>query len=132
MIQWTADLATGIALIDEQHRGLYATVAKLHQAMRQGRMEVVPEVLEALQAYVGTHFATEEGEMEAAGYPGLAAHRDAHQAFVVEFLKHRAALARGATASGVVALSAWLGEWLRDHVRRVDGEMARFLRTRNG
>jgi hemerythrin len=127
-VQWTEDLATGVDRIDEQHRELYAQVAALHQAMRGGQLGRVPAIVEFLQRYALEHFATEEREMAAAAYPDLAEHRRLHQQFVGEFLRHKALLASGIAPSAVVALSQWLTDWLRDHVRRVDGAMARHLR----
>lgn len=127
-VQWTEDLATGVARIDEQHRELYRQVAALHEAMRAGHLAEVPAIVDFLQRYALEHFATEEREMAAAGYPGLAAHARLHQRFVDDFLRHKAVLVGDVAPSAVVALSHWLGEWLREHVRQVDGEMARFLR----
>lgn len=127
-VQWTDDLATGIERIDQQHRELYQRVAALHEAMRSGRLADVPAIVEFLQRYALEHFATEEREMAAAAYPGLGQHRRLHQRFVDDFLRHKALLAAGLTPTAVVNLSQWLGEWLRDHVRSVDGEMAQFLR----
>lgn len=129
MIQWTQDLATGIERIDEQHRELYARIDALHDAMRAGRLEEVPAVLEYLGRYATEHFATEEAHMAAEGYPGLELHRAAHLAFVAEFERQRAACQASRHARPVVELSGWLADWLRDHVRRVDGELARFLRA---
>lgn len=131
-VQWTEDLATGIDQIDAQHRALYQQVAALHEAMRTSRLDQVPAVVEFLQRYALEHFATEEREMAAAAYPGLAEHRRLHQRFVDEFLRQRALLDAGITPSAVVDLSQWLTDWLRDHLRRVDAEMARHLRAAAG
>jgi len=128
-VQWTEDLATGIEKIDGQHRELYQQVAALHEAMRAGRMAEVPAIVEFLQRYALEHFATEEREMYDAGYPGLGQHKRLHQRFVDDFLRHKAVLEGRIAPSAVVALSQWLGEWLRDHVRTVDADMARYLRT---
>lgn len=128
-VTWTEDLATGVERIDGQHRELYQRVAALHDAMRAGRLDEVAQLLEYLQRYALEHFASEEREMAAAAYPGLHQHRRLHQGFVTEFLRHKALLAAGVTASGVVALSQWLGAWLREHVRSVDAELARYLRA---
>ena len=127
-IQWTEDLATGVEAIDDQHRELYATVASLHAAMRRGMQDEIPNILAFLEQYVTQHFALEEREMAKAGYPGLQAHQEAHQAFITEFLRQKSRLAVAAN-SDIMELSSWLGAWLRDHVRGVDGEMARFLGT---
>jgi hemerythrin-like metal-binding protein len=127
-IEWSEELATGITLIDDQHRELYANVARLHAVMKERRLGELPDILHFLQGYALEHFATEVAAMESARYPGLADHTAAHDAFVGEFLRHRDRLTAAPTAGHVMDLSAWLGLWLRDHVRRVDGEMARFLR----
>jgi hemerythrin len=127
-VRWTEDLATGIERIDDQHRELYDQVAALHEAMRANRLDRVPEVVEFLQRYALDHFALEEREMEAAAYPGLPEHRVIHQRFVEDFLRQKALLAARITPTAVIDLSRWLTDWLRDHVRRVDGDMARHLR----
>lgn len=129
-IQWTEDLAVGIEEIDTQHRELYSNVAALHEAMREHRLERVPDILEFLQRYALEHFATEERHMAAMGYPHLAEHRAAHREFVAEFLRHKASCAAGGVRpSAVVELSDWIGRWLREHVRKVDGRMGRHLRA---
>jgi len=131
--QWTEDLAIGIDAIDAQHRELYAAVDALHTAMRAHRLDKVGPVLAYLQRYVVDHFAAEEREMEAARYPGLRNHRSAHRSFVKAFVERKAQFdEHGATPSLVVDISSWLGEWLRDHVRGVDGEMGRYLRSLHG
>ena len=129
--QWTEDLATGIDLIDDQHRELYRQVSLLHEAMRANALDRVTATFEFLQAYVQDHFATEEREMAQAGYPALPEHVELHRAFVADFLAFRARVeAQSITPSIVVDLSAWLGAWLGAHVRKVDGAMARYLQQR--
>ena len=129
-VQWTDDLATGIAKIDAQHRELYRAVSSLHEAMRQDRLDEVPVTLEFLGSYVVEHFATEEEEMAQASYPDLAGHHAIHREFVEEFLRYQQRFeVEGVTASLVVELSHWLVEWLRNHVRRTDGAMALYLRA---
>jgi hemerythrin len=128
-IEWTSDLATGIESIDAEHRELYAQVAALHAAMRSGRLGEVTGIMDFLQRYATQHFANEEATMAAAGYPGAGEHEQHHQAFVKDFLAMRAGLeSNGITASRVIDLSTWLGQWLRQHVRGVDLELARYLR----
>jgi hemerythrin len=128
MIEWTEELSTGVEGVDGQHRELYATVARLHAAMRCRRLEEIPSILEFLERHAREHFALEEHVMEQASYGGLEAHRAAHQGFVREYHEMCSALAQPPAPSAVLELSTWLGAWLRDHVRRMDGEMARFLR----
>jgi len=128
-IHWTEELATGVERIDGQHRALYDQVATLHEAMRSHHLERIPGVLDGLQRYALEHFADEEREMAARAFPRLAQHRVLHRTFVEEFLRHRAALSAGVSLSGVVGLSVWLTDWLRDHVRREDGQFAEWVRS---
>jgi hemerythrin len=68
--------------------------------------------------------------MASARDPHVEEHRAAHRAFVGDFLRHRAACAPATIRpSAVVELSDWLGRWLREHVRKVDGRMGRHLRA---
>lgn len=130
-IEWTEDLATGIEAIDEQHRELYRQVAALHAAMKAGSLDRVHGLLDYLRRYSVEHFATEEEAMRTARYPAaaLGAHRAAHRRFVDDFEAHAERATERLSPAVVVELSSWLSGWLRDHVRRVDGEMARFLRA---
>lgn len=129
-VQWTDDLAIGIAKIDAQHRELYRAVASLHEAMRQHRLDEVPITLEFLASYISEHFAEEEQEMAQASYPDLEEHRAIHRGFVEEFTRFRDRFeVEGVSPSLVVELSHRLVDWLRDHVRRIDGEMGRYLRA---
>jgi len=127
-VEWTDDLATGVERIDQQHQELYRQVARLHEAMRAGRLDEVPSIVEFLQRYALEHFAAEEREMVASGYLGLSQHRRLHQRFVEDFLRQKALLAAEVTPTAVVTLSQWLTGWLRDHVRSVDVDLARHLR----
>ena len=130
MSQWSDDLAIGVEPVDAQHRLLYEKVAELREAMRANALDRVPAILGFLEAYALRHFAAEERLMEDRGYPGLAGHRALHDEFTREYLRLKPGLVPVPRPSAVVELSDWLGAWLRDHVRRADGEMGRFLRAR--
>lgn len=130
-LSWTTDLATGIHDIDEQHRDLFANVAALRDSMRIGSTAAAARTMNFLERYTVDHFASEERWMERTGYPGLEAHRAAHQALVAEFVKRKGILAaKGPTASLVIDLSDWLGAWLHEHVAGPDRVMATYLREK--
>ncbi len=129
-VTWTQDLAIGIRAIDEQHRDLFANIAALRDSMRLGNSSGAVATMRFLERYVHDHFTAEERWMEAADYPALADHRAQHQLFTAEFRRRMADFkARGPTASLVIELSDWLGEWLRDHVSKVDVKMGQYLRA---
>ncbi len=125
------ELSIGIQELDDQHRALYAEIDKLRDAMRAHDLDHAVRVTDYLREYVNVHFATEERLMIEAGYPGFPEHLARHEEFRKDLRAYLARLSRtGATAAAVVELSHWLTEWLREHIRKVDVEMARFLRSR--
>lgn len=125
------DLGIGIQELDDQHRALYAEINRLHDAMKANELEKVLPTADYLVKYANEHFAAEEKLMIEAGYPGFPAHLAHHAAFKHDLERWRSRLAKdGPTPSLVVELSSWLANWLRDHIRKVDAQMAKFLRAR--
>jgi hemerythrin len=123
---WTPELATGNALVDEQHRQLFQRFNDLHEAIgRQAGTAEVGRVLSAMAAYVVAHFRMEEMLMTAAKYPGLEAHRAAHDVMRVQVEN----LVDQFKAKGLdpLALLQVLGRWLVGHVQKDDMAMAAFL-----
>jgi hemerythrin len=130
---WTEELATGVEKLDQQHRDIFRAAAGLREAAATGRLERVPALVEAVRHYALEHFATEEREMVARHYPGLAVHRKLHKGFVDDFVRYRALLdAGGPTPALVAELARWLSTWLHDHVALVDAQLASFLRAPAG
>ena len=77
--EWGPDLEIDHGPIDADHRQLVELVNELHTATSQGQgQEVVASVMERLISYTRQHFTREEQGMEAAAFPGLAAHREKH------------------------------------------------------
>jgi hemerythrin len=125
------ELLIGIRELDDQHRAFYAEIEKLHSAMKAHRLEHVVGMAGYLVDYATVHFEAEERMMIDAGYPGFPEHLVRHGEFKRALVAWRSRLAtEGPTASLVVELSSWLTGWLRDHIRRVDAELADFLRRR--
>jgi hemerythrin len=129
--QWTDDLLTGIADIDEQHKELFRRLNALSDActQQQGRKEIARYV-DFLMEYVAYHFTAEEREMTTHRYPGLADHENEHE----EFKKQINALSRDLRVSGasheLIQVALWTSaEWLANHVKGTDREMAEFLKT---
>ncbi|MGC4000178.1 MAG: hemerythrin domain-containing protein [Anaeromyxobacter sp.] len=127
--EWTEDLSSGVADIDGQHRELYRLVGTLREAMKQRALEQVPAILAGLRRYTAQHFAAEEAEMELARDPYREAHARLHRAFADQYFHQVRALNEAPSLSGVLELASWLSAWLREHVREVDGPMARRIRA---
>ena len=126
-IEWTKDLETGVALIDEQHKELFDRVNKLLAASSQGRgKEEVGSLLGFLEEYVVTHFADEEKLQQESGYPEFAAHKRLHDGFKNELAKD--VEAGGPTLRSVVLTIKIVVDWLMKHIAQVDKTFGKYLR----
>jgi hemerythrin len=129
-IEWTKDLETGVALIEEQHKELFDRVNKLLAASSQGRgKEEVGSLLGFLEEYVVTHFADEEKLQQESGYPEFAAHKRLHDGFKNELAKLKEEFeAAGPTLRFVVLTNKIVVDWLMKHIAQVDKTFGKYLR----
>lgn len=124
---FSEELLTGDAVIDEQHRELFATARRLDEAIEAGRgNETVETILEELLGYAAVHFRDEEALMARIEYPGLDSQQAAHAAFATDASRMAADWMAGRGVSSA-ELSAHLSNWLERHVQTVDLLLARFL-----
>lgn len=123
---WNPDLLIGNSQIDDQHKRIFQILDKLIGAIAEhkGHHEV-GRVLASASLFVAAHFKLEEDLMAQFGYPGLAAHRNAHEAvrIQVEGLVDRFH-GGGLDALELARFMEW---WLQDHVQRQDRPLAKFL-----
>lgn len=118
-IEWSAALETGVPAMDAQHRELI----RLIQAMvaHHERGSIYSEMLVTYKELVGwavKHFDDEEAFQESIDFPGLKAHRIAH-----DKLKGRAVEYLNQLESGtvdVVSLINFLSNWLTNHIIKMD------------
>lgn len=117
-MQWTDDLATGIQVIDEQHKRIVDYINELHRVRETGNSSEVHQVLEGLLDYTITHFHFEEELQQKANYPFLRAHQRVHEIFM-----KRVAAFRERANSGedvVPELLSMLKVWLSSHIKGDD------------
>lgn len=80
---WEETYASGIALIDAQHKRLFSLASALMSTLAADRP--LPEVslrLETLLAHTAQHFHDEEALLREGQYPGLAEHAETHVALL--------------------------------------------------
>lgn len=128
--QWGNDMAIDNGLIDQDHQQLVEQVNTLHTATSEGRgHEVVGSLLEDIIRDTLSHIRHEEQQMEALGYPHLDEHKKGHERFVADLQQLRQRYQAGAIT--VAAQLSWLlRDWLSIHIRRLDKELARFIRQK--
>ncbi len=129
-IQFTDDLKTYIVSIDAQHQELFRVTNELLEACREGKgVERISEVINFLDNYVKTHFKNEENYMLKYNYPGYDFHKIQHEFFIKKSMEMKEYLDKhGATLSFTINVSNTIVNWLVNHIRQVDREMANFLK----
>jgi hemerythrin len=131
-VKWTEELSVGIDVIDTQHKELFSTAESLLAAAERGVGQgEVTKVVAFLEEYVETHFQTEEMYMKRYSYPDYAPHKIEHTGFVNEFYDLRQELDNdGVSPDLTVRLADWVGDWLVNHIGRMDKALGTFLKER--
>jgi hemerythrin len=120
-VEWTPALETGVEMIDEQHRRLFALINALHEATlaRDGEDDAVADALYELADYVTEHFDDEEALMASHAYAELPAHHEMHQRLSQKTLGYMAKFVNGEEVSPR-ELAEFLGSWLQNHILEQD------------
>lgn len=133
-LNWSDSWALGIEQIDEQHKGLVATINRLEEAIVANEPLAVAEVLERLATYVAEHFGCEEALLAKAGFDELATHRKGHRGFV----RRSMAFQRDARDGGMIVAQevlVFLQSWLVQHIQVSDrayaDQVRRYLAQQN-
>lgn len=132
--QWSEELATGIAKIDDQHKEIIKMVNEFHDALSKGKgKEAVGKTINFLSDYVVDHFKAEEKLMLDSGFPGYVIHKSQHEQFIKEFgdiVKE----VNAATATSFLAIRVQrsIVQWLINHIMDVDKRMAKYVITKTG
>ena len=129
-VEFTDDLVTGVADIDRHHRALISWANRLFEAEdTRSEERMVERTMTALVDYIAYHFAAEEEVMERLGYDGLKAHREQHQRLSREAERLSRDIAGvKILKSTVLELHFFVEDWIRQHIKHVDGAFARFVR----
>lgn len=127
LLAWNDNFSVGVNTIDQQHSGLFAVVNELHTAMMKGQTKtVIGALLDKLVKYTREHFAHEERMMEAAKYPGLAAHKAHHAELTKQVGDFMARYKRGDGTLNIELLR-FLSDWLTKHIQKEDKEYSPWL-----
>jgi len=105
---------------DVQHQQLFEILELINHA------DSGPDIVLRLQQYTETHFTLEERYMEAVAYPGMDAHKRAHDVFRDEIATLLESGEEIDDCSRQV-ISTYLTEWLKRHVFGTDKELEAFI-----
>lgn len=131
VFEWTERLSVGVETIDAQHRELFAAINALLREEGGAALEEVPMIVTFLEDYVTNHFGLEEVYMRRLSYPDFPAHKGEHVSFIKDFYDLRDELdANGLTPELADRMGRFCGDWLVNHVGKVDKALGAFLREK--
>ena len=126
MPTWNPSLATGVTVIDSQHKELFNRADALLAGMRAGKPAAeLGQMVQFLADYCRTHFSSEERLMRDRKYTGAAEHLKQHAIFnekfnaLVEQFRQK-----GASPTVAIGLQRLICEWLVTHIGTVDKKLA--------
>lgn len=123
---WSQKLATGNAIIDEQHKILFDRINDLLDACARGkgRSEIASAVA-FLADYTREHFDDEEGLQQQYNYPDRVNHKKYHEGFKKIVREIGMQLEKeGPTVALVAKVNSSIGDWLVNHIEREDVKVA--------
>lgn len=121
-IAWNDSLATGVRLIDVQHKYLIDIINELAEAIETGQTgSSVRKILNLLKYYTEWHFGREELCMEKYHCPAAAANKAAHGVFMETFEGFQNDY-RASGDSEDIARRMYdeLTLWLVNHIQKID------------
>ena len=129
-IEWTPGLATGIELVDTQHKMLLDKLNDISEAIeKQQGTDVIIKTLDFMMDYTDFHFTDEEKHMKEHKYPRLDYHKKMHQEFVDTLNKMITEFKEdGATERLAESVNIYLFNWLVTHIKGVDGAYGKYLK----
>lgn len=132
MYHTIADLETGVALLDEQHKQLFNLSEQAHTLLKDEntlyKFDDLKIILKGLREYSFEHFREEEAYMDAFSYSQADTHKKLHLGFVEKLDEMYAEVERislGNQDSILLELWDYLAKWLENHILTVDKEMVR-------
>lgn len=127
---WKPDLSVFVETIDDQHKELFRRLDRFMASVLEGEgKHQVGQMLKFLTDYCVVHFGTEELHMQKHDYPHYAVHKKAHERLTNDVLSIDAQMEEGVTSQHVIGLINQLGEWVTDHIEKMDKALGAYLRS---
>lgn len=130
LVSWGDKYATGIPLIDNQHRELVNLTNELYKACRGGNAAIgaaFKETMSRMVKYVSFHFSTELKLLEEIGYPDYREHKAEHTKLINDILE-AAKDFDGGKKFVPFYFTSTLKDWVFGHIAVSDKKYAFFVR----
>jgi hemerythrin-like metal-binding protein len=129
LFAWNDAYLLGLALVDNEHRALFAIADQLNEAISRGEGTwAVKNLAVRLVSAITTHFEHEEALMHHYRYPDMDDHADEHRVMAERMLKMKKLLDAGALTIPPDTLP-FLRNWMDRHIRKFDQPTVRHIRA---
>jgi len=130
LVDWGEDLETGWSFMDEGHRRFVELLNRLHRASRDGTgNDAVSSTVSELATVMNAHLDKEETAMLQSRYPLFSDHKMQHDYMRLKLKELERDIGAG-TQITAAELIDHLMNWLAQHTRRHDRDLARHLAKR--
>lgn len=126
MLQWSDDLAVGVAFIDHDHEDFVTLV----NAAAAASDTDFPAAFRALAEHTRAHFAREEALMDETGFFAADVHKGEHRRALAEMEHFGQHLARGNLPFVRAYVAERLPDWFIQHRNTMDQATAAFARQK--
>lgn len=126
-IQWREQFSVSNDLIDSDHQYLLEIINKAELCLKAGQFVHLPQILDELGHYGQMHFQREEMLARAVGYPKSEQLHISHDASVDKLKAVRSDLGETWTKASITHFTAFLRDWLLNHVIKEDMLMKPWL-----
>ncbi len=129
-IDWNETLELGVAKLDKQHQRIARLMNDLCEAYARGKsQDVVDEAVGEAHDYIDFHFNTEQRLMEEHEFPGIEAHVDEHDDYILQVSDHLLVPPLDGEGPSDEVLE-YLVSWWTAHIAGPDRELAAHLKAR--
>ena len=129
-VEWSDSLLVGHPEIDEEHKGIFAFAAALHDLdLENAPSSTVSDIICKLVDYASMHLGHEEELMRVAQYPLISGHSIEHWKFFGHLTEIIDDYERG-REDVLPKCLAFLTNWLTKHILVNDVQLAEFLRSK--
>ncbi|MCL1893792.1 MAG: bacteriohemerythrin [Holophagaceae bacterium] len=132
---WTPDMATGNAIVDDQHKQLIDSLNQLFDAHKSGKgSKEVKRMMIFLVDYTVKHFTEEEGILTKYNYPDLDNHKKIHANFTATAKNLLQDLLQDIASGGpsdemITNVYVIVGKWVISHIKVQDTKWAEFVKS---
>jgi len=127
-LEWREQLSVGNDLIDSDHKYLIELINQATDGLAKRALTELTAVLDNLSKYSKVHFSREEQVAVAVGYPGASQLHESHGDLLKKLEQITAEIGQDWTQASAEHFSAFLRDWLINHVIKEDMLMKPYMK----